>query len=47
MKTFLIIYFCFFMIVMSVFFIDRLIPFKPKGRFGKWWIKHIFEREND
>jgi hypothetical protein len=47
MKTFLVIYLSLVMIVISVFFIDRFIPVKPKGKFGKWWLKNIIQREND
>ena len=41
------IYIFFTIIVLSIFYFDGFIPKKPKSRFGKWWRKHIFEREND
>lgn len=45
MKNFLVIHLITFIIVVSVFTIDRYIPDEPKSKFGKWWRKHIIEIE--
>ena len=34
-----------FIVIISIFTIDRFIPNEPKGKFGKWWVKHIVGRE--
>ena len=36
-----------FIIVISIFTIDRYIPEKPKTKIGKWWREHLIERVND
>ena len=47
METFLIIYSISFIIVVSIFELNRFFPNKPKSKFGKWWRKHIIDEEND
>ena len=47
MKSILVIYIITFILVMSIFAIDRFISYEPKGKFGKWWRKHIIDRNEE
>ena len=40
-------YLCLTIFVLSIFYFDRFIADKPKSRFGKWWRKHIINRQDD
>ena len=45
MNIILIIYIITFIIVMSILTLDRYISYKPKTKFGKWWRKHIIDKD--
>ena len=47
MKSILVIYIITFILVMSIFAIDRFISYEPKGKFGKWWRKNIIDRNEE
>jgi hypothetical protein len=47
MKSILVIYFIAFILLMSMFTIDRLISDEPKGRFGKWWRKNLIQKNEE
>ena len=44
MKSILVIYIITFILVMSIFVIDRFISYEPKGKFGKWWRKNLIQK---
>ena len=47
MKIFLVIYFMLIILVMGILTLDRYISYEPKSKFGKWWRKHIVDRNEE
>jgi len=41
------IYLFLIILVFSIFYFDRFISYEPKNRIGKWWRKHIINRQDD
>lgn len=47
MKSILVIYLITFILVMSIFTIDRLISDIPKSKFGIWWRNNVVQKNEE
>lgn len=47
MKNILFLNLIGFILVMTIFTMDRFISDEPKGKFGKWWRKNLIKRDEE